>query len=87
MKRQLLEDIDKPMEELIISDEECMQKINFDNNITRMLEIVERRENAAKNIPLCPYCNSVQVQLTQWFTPTLQYKCRTCSQKFVRTVE
>lgn len=53
----------------------------------KALEMADRRERAAKHTKPCPFCDSIQVQLTQWATPTLQYKCRTCKQKFVRTVE
>lgn len=51
-----------------------------------VLEMADRREAAAKHAKPCPFCDSIQVQLTQWATPTLQFKCRTCKQKFVRTI-
>lgn len=56
-------------------------------NWTMVLEMADRREAAAKDPKPCPYCDSIQVQLTQWATPTLQFKCRTCKQKFVRTLK
>lgn len=51
-----------------------------------VLEMADRRERAAKQAKPCPFCDSIQVQLTQWATPTLQFKCRSCKQKFVRTI-
>lgn len=52
-----------------------------------VLEMAGRRERAAKHAKPCPFCDSIQVQLTQWATPTLQFKCRSCKQKFVRTIK
>lgn len=64
----------------VILDE--VPPVNWD----RVLEMADRREAAAKHAKPCPFCGSIQVQLTQWATPALQFKCRTCKQKFVRTI-
>lgn len=43
-----------------------------------MLEMVERREQAAKTLTPCPKCESVQVQLVDWYSAELKFKCRHC---------
>ena len=57
-------------------------QLNEDIFYARMIEIVERREQASKNAPVCPSCNSEQVQLIGWFKYPLQFKCRVCRDKF-----
>lgn len=96
MKNQLAEDLDLSLPEgwaevdlekgPVLSkgcDEIEVPEINW----TTVLEMADRREWARKHAEPCPFCDSIQVQLTQWATPTLQFKCRTCKQKFVRTIK
>ena len=52
-----------------------------------MMEMVERREAAAKQVTPCPKCDSIQVQLVNWQTPQLQMKCRICFYKFVKELK
>lgn len=85
MKKQLAEDVDLSQE--ILDDPEGMERLLAATRWEAMMEMVERREAAAKQVTPCPKCNSIQVQLTQWATQTLQFKCRTCKQKFVRTIK
>lgn len=75
------------LEQEVIDDPEAVQRLLAATRFESMMEMVERREAAAKDPKPCPYCDSIQVQLTQWATPTLQFKCRTCKQKFVRTLK
>ena len=51
-----------------------------------IIKIVERREQASKNVPNCPECGTEQVQLVHWQTSNLRYKCRHCKHKFERTL-
>lgn len=57
-------------------------QLNEDIFYARMIEIVERREQASKKAPICPSCNSEQVQLIGWFKSPVQFKCRRCRHKF-----
>lgn len=87
MKMRLAEDIadeeDFERSPVILKPFEEVPEVNW----AKVIEMADRREYAAKHAKPCPYCDSIQVQLTQWATPTLQFKCRTCKQKFVRTIE
>lgn len=102
MKNRLAEDIDlslaegwnevdlekgPSLDQLVVDDPEALARLNEAIAYERMLELADRREWASKNPIPCPYCGTEQVQLTQWFTKTLQYKCRHCKQKFVRTIK
>jgi ribosomal protein L37AE/L43A len=46
------------------------------------LEMVERRETAARSQPLCPACESEQVQLVDWRQWPVVFKCRHCKRRF-----
>lgn len=96
MKNQLAEDLDLSLPEGWTEvdlekgpvpfkgcDEIEVPEINW----ATVLEMADRREWARKHAKPCPFCDSIQVQLTQWATPTLRFKCRTCKQKFVRTIK
>lgn len=48
----------------------------------KMLEIVQRREDAGRNLKPCEFCGSEQVQLTNWFGTHNEYKCRKCGKKW-----
>lgn len=52
-----------------------------------VLEMADRREAASKQVSPCPECGTMQVQLVNWFTPTIYLKCRRCKHKFVRNIE
>lgn len=54
----------------------------MDGWIVRALELVDRRESAAKQHRPCPNCGTEQVQLTDWTTPLLKWKCRLCKHRF-----
>lgn len=94
MKNQLAEDLDLSLPEgwYEVDLEKGPILIGFDEEVpeidwTTVMAMVDRREWAQKHVEPCPFCDSIQVQLTQWATPTLQFKCRTCKQKFVRTIK
>lgn len=48
----------------------------------RMMEMVGRRDKAAMCKPHCPECGTEQVQLCDWKTHTLKFKCRACKTRF-----
>lgn len=78
MKKQLAEDIDDSQSE----EERLHAAISWKS----MMEMVDRRETACKQVKPCPKCNSIQVELTDWSTPTLKMKCRVCKYKFEKTL-
>lgn len=95
MKNELMEDIDfntwfEPWTNVDLEKgPEWVHPTGFDKGLIdweSVLEMADRREWVKSNAKPCPYCGTMQVQLTQWQTPTLQFKCRHCKQKFVRTV-
>lgn len=99
MKNQLAEDLDlslpegwtevglekgPSLEELVITDEDAIGEVHKAVQWARVLEMADRREAAAKDMPVCEKCGTVQVQLVSWSTPTLAYKCRSCKHRFER---
>lgn len=75
MKKQLLED----MAELLgVTEDENGFTIDW----ASALQMVERRERAAKQVEPCPKCGTIQVQLTDWTTDNMKMKCRRCKHKF-----
>lgn len=84
MKYQIAEDISLDQE--IIDDPEGMEHLHQATRWEAMMEMVERRENAAKNTVPCPECGTNQVQLVNWQTEVLKMKCRICFHKFERTL-
>lgn len=78
MKKQLEEDIaDSQSEE---------ERLHAATGWKAMMEMVERRETACKQVKPCPKCNSIQVQLVNWDTDILKMKCRSCKHKFEKTL-
>ncbi|ARW57509.1 hypothetical protein FDI23_gp086 [Serratia phage CHI14] len=51
------------------------------------MEMVDRRENACKQVSPCPECDSMQVQLVDWRTDVLKMKCRHCKHKFEKELK
>lgn len=49
---------------------------------SKVLEMADRRESAAKQVTPCPECGTNQVQLVSWDTSLLKMKCRHCKHKF-----
>lgn len=43
-----------------------------------MEELIARRDAAAKLQPSCKHCGSKQMQLTSWFRPLTEWRCRSC---------
>ena len=58
--------------------------MEHDESLRRMMEMVNRREAASKQMKPCPKCDTMQVQLVNWQTDILQMKCRQCKHKFER---
>ena len=85
MKKQLAEDVDLSQE--ILDDPEGMERLLAATRWEAMMEMVNRREAAAKQVTPCPKCDSIQVQLVNWQTPQLQMKCRICFHKFVKELK
>lgn len=79
MKKQLEEDIADSQ-----SEEE--ERLRAATGWNAMMEMVERRESACKQVKPCPKCDSIQVQLVNWDTDILKMKCRSCKHKFERTL-
>lgn len=46
------------------------------------MDMVERRERMSKLRPTCDECGTEQVQLVDWSTPVVRFKCRRCGHKF-----
>jgi hypothetical protein len=67
--------------DLVIRDED------FEIDWKAALEMVDRREAAAKQVVPCEKCSSMQVQLVDWSSDILKMKCRTCKHKFERTLK
>ncbi|AHY25053.1 hypothetical protein AVV36_gp091 [Pectobacterium bacteriophage PM2] len=59
---------------------------DIDTSWKAMMLMVERRENAARQVQPCPKCSDIQVQLVDWSTDELKMKCRICKHKFTRTL-
>ena len=53
----------------------------------RAKEMTLRREASAKQVTPCVKCGSDQVQLYDWYTPTLKMKFRTCKHKFTKELQ
>jgi len=47
------------------------------------LDMVERRERMSKRHIRCDECGSEQVQITDWSTRHVKFKCRRCKHRFV----
>jgi len=43
-----------------------------------LLKMAMRRHTASKLKQICPKCGSEQVQLKDWYTDNLLFKCRRC---------
>ena len=54
----------------------------FNGWVTKALQLADRRESAARQHRSCPKCGTEQVQLTDWSTPLLKWKCRQCKYRF-----
>ena len=83
MKNQLKEDLvsdDYDLEIELIYPPIPEFKIDWD----ACLEMVDRRERAARNVVPCPECGTNQVQMTDWTTDILKMKCRHCKHRFER---
>lgn len=48
----------------------------------KMMELVNRREKACKIQPACPQCSTKQVQIIDWYTAKVKFKCRHCKCRF-----
>ncbi|QBQ72397.1 hypothetical protein CPT_MTx_091 [Serratia phage MTx] len=48
----------------------------------KMMELVNRREKACKIQPACPQCSTKQVQIIDWYTSKVKFKCRHCKCRF-----
>ncbi|QEG09466.1 hypothetical protein CPT_MyoSmar_017 [Serratia phage MyoSmar] len=48
----------------------------------KMMELVNRREKACKIQPACPQCSTKQVQIIDWYTAKVKFKCRQCKCRF-----
>ena len=99
MKNQLREDIDSTLPEGWVefdiavempdwvkpagSDKGKMEGIP-ELDWVSILAMASRRERAAKQCEPCSKCYSVQVQLIDWRTDILKYKCRKCKHRFER---
>ena len=91
MKNELKEDIDIGSNtkhwaevELSKSRETCGSfKVDWES----VLEMADRREDAAKQISPCPECGTIQVQLVDWSTDILKMKCRHCKHKFEKKLK
>lgn len=81
MKMQLNEDIH------FHDDPEAEERLNAALGWKAMMEMVERREAAAKQVSPCESCGSIQVQLVDWSTPQLKMKCRICKHKFIKELK
>jgi ribosomal protein L37AE/L43A len=57
-----------------VEDAALDSKIDY----SAMMEMVNRREQAAKSLTPCPKCETMQVQLVDWRRAQLKYKCRHC---------
>lgn len=66
----------------LVTDDE-----DFEIDWKAALEMVDRREAAAKQVVHCEKCSSMQVQLVDWSSDILKMKCRTCKHKFERTLK
>lgn len=51
-------------------------------NLDRALVLAKRREDAEKKKLFCKTCSSLQIQLRDWQTDILEYKCRECKTIF-----
>lgn len=45
-------------------------------------ELIDRREFVCRNVPRCPKCHDVQVQVTAYVDQPAQWKCRKCKHRF-----
>ena len=52
------------------------------NDIDRALKWADRRDFLGNHIPVCPACDSRQVQLRDWVPVVAVWKCRVCKHKF-----
>lgn len=53
----------------------------------KMMELVNRREKACKLRPVCPKCQTEQVQIIDWYTAKVKFKCRHCKHRFELLIE
>lgn len=60
---------------------------DFEIDWKAALEMVDRREAAAKQVVPCEKCSSMQVQLVDWSSDLLKMKCRSCKHKFERKLK
>lgn len=79
MKNQLAEDMAELLD--VTEDEE------FTIDWASALEMVDRRERAAKQVEPCPKCGTIQVQMIDWSTDIIKMKCRSCKHKFERKLK
>ena len=48
----------------------------------RIIALADRRELMCKTSPTCPACETRQVQLIDYVTDEIEWKCRNCRTKF-----
>lgn len=62
---------------------ETFKNINFDHVISIGEILATRRENILKQQIHCPECNNIQIQMVDWFKPSIvTFKCRCCKHIF-----
>lgn len=75
------------LKKLLVETQELSESITDDVRdeiIEHAIELSNRRVWLCKNAPICPKCNTKQIQLIQWTSvdKSADWKCRKCRHPF-----